>query len=104
MDKKGEKPIYFYVANLGSEIQRILVWKEKGDSLAMHNAYKRAVHIIEKVKSFGNKSANAEMEILLDSLDKLISVDRGAPFNKDQISAFFNPFAVKVVNEFRSLS
>jgi len=36
-----EKPIYFYVANLGSEVQRMFVWKEKGDKEATQNANKK---------------------------------------------------------------
>ena len=49
-NKTTERPLYFYVANLGSEIQRIFVWKEKGDREAMQNAYNRAISIIDKIK------------------------------------------------------
>jgi len=86
-----EKPLYFYVANLGSEIQRILVWKEKGDIEAMQNAYQRAISIIGKIKSFGNKSANTEMDILKKAIEENI-------LNRDQISAYFNPFALRITN------
>jgi len=86
-----EKPIYFYVANLGSEVQRVLGWKEKGDEEAARNAYKRAISIIEKIKSFGNESANAEMNILQKAIEENI-------LNRNQISSYFNPFALRVVN------
>ena len=86
-----EKPLYFYVANLGSEVQRFLGWKEKGDKEAMQNAYKRAISIIGKIKSLGNESANAEMDILQEAIEKNI-------LNRSQASSYFNPFALRVMN------
>lgn len=93
-----ERPLYFYVANLGSEVQRIFVWKEKGDEEAMQNAYKRAISIIDKIKSFKNKSANVEMDILQKSLEELILSGNEFSLNRDQISLYFGPFALRVVN------
>jgi hypothetical protein len=90
-DKTLEKPIYFYVANLGSEIQRVFSWKEKGDVEAMTNAYNRAIAIINKIKSFGNQNANIEMDIINEALEKNI-------LNRKQMSSYFNPFALRVVN------
>ncbi|MFA6270161.1 MAG: hypothetical protein WC657_03055 [Candidatus Paceibacterota bacterium] len=88
-----EKPLYFYVANLGSEIQRIFVWKEKGDIKAMQNAHDRAVSIINTIKKFGNKNANAEMDILIKSVE-------GNVLSRNQISSYFNPFALRITNNF----
>jgi|SRR3989344_4591745 len=93
-----EKPIYFYVANLGSEVQRMFVWKEKGDKEATQNAYKRAISIIERIKSFGNKSANAEMSVLQKSLKELTSESNKFNLNRRQMSSYFNPFALRVMN------
>jgi hypothetical protein len=86
-----EKSLCFYVANLGSEIQRVFSWKEKGDIEAVMNAKNRAIVIIEKIKSFGNKNANAEMDILQDALEKDI-------LNRKQMSSYFNPFAFRIMN------
>lgn len=86
-----EQPIYFYVANLGSEIQRFFSWKEKGDIEAMKNAYDRAVNIIDTIKSFHNESAIKEMNILKKALKEDI-------LNRKQVSSYFNPFALRVVN------
>ena len=90
------KPIHFYVANLGSEIQRIFVWKEKGDKEAMQNAYKRALSIIETIKNFDNKSANMEMDIISGSLVDLVS-EREEHIDRVQMSSYFNPFALIVI-------
>lgn len=97
-NKTTERPLYFYVANLGSEIQRIFVWKEKGDREAMQNAYNRAISIIDKIKSFNNKSANTEMDILQKYFDKLILEKGEYSISRNQISSYFNPFALRVVN------
>lgn len=90
-DKTQEKPLYFYVANLGSEVQRMLSWKEKGDREAMQNAHQRVMVIIDKIKSFENKSANAEMDILQKTIEE-------NTLNRNQISSYFNHFALRVVN------
>ncbi len=97
-NQKETRPLYFYVANLGSEVQRIFSLKEKGDIKAMKNAYERAVLIIEKIKSFGNKDANLEISILSDSLGKIVNENAEIELNRDQISSYFNPFALRVVN------
>ena len=91
-----DRPIHFYVANLGSEIQRIFVWKEKGDKEAMQNAYKRALSIIETIKNFDNKSANMEMDIISGSLVDLVS-EREEHIDRVQMSSYFNPFALRVI-------
>lgn len=97
-NNKQGKPIHFYVANLGSEVQRIFVWKEKEDREAMLNAYKRAVSIINKIKDFNNKSADAEMDILQKSLEEFTFDSKKSALNRDQISSYFNPFALRVIN------
>ena len=65
----------------------------------MQNAYNRAISIIDKIKSFNNKSANTEMDILQKYFDKLI-LEKGEYSYKSQsnIIIFFNPFALRVVN------
>ncbi len=59
---------------------------------------RRAILIIDKIKSFGNANANAEMNILQNSLDDFILENSRSLISKNQISAYFNPFALRVVN------
>ncbi|OHB16198.1 MAG: hypothetical protein A2431_02200 [Candidatus Zambryskibacteria bacterium RIFOXYC1_FULL_39_10] len=92
------KIVCFYMANLGSEVQRIFSWKEKGDKETMQNAYKRATLIIDKIKSFNNESANAEMDILQKFFDELILEKMEYSISRNQISSYFNPFALRVIN------
>lgn len=93
-----EKPIYFYMANLWSEVEKIFVWKERGDNEAMQSALKRAIPIIDKIKSFNNTSATAEINILQDILIDLNSSERKYLISREQLSSYLNPFALRVVN------
>lgn len=94
---KIDRPIYFYVANLGSEVQRILSWKERGDKEAMRNAYNRSISIIQTIKSFNKKNANIEMGILEECLSNFI-VGKDTLITRNQISSYFNPFALRITN------
>lgn len=96
---KPDKPLYFYVANLGSEVQRILSWKEKGDKEAMENSYKRAIAIIDTIEKFDNTSANKEMSIFKNTLNSVVSGNLEFNLDRDQASAYFNPFALRVINQ-----
>ncbi len=93
-----QKPIHFYVANLGSEVRRIFGWQEKGDVEAMNNAYKRSIEIIDRIKKFENTSANKEMDILKQYLSEFVFEPKESPVNKEQMSSYFNPFAFRVMN------
>lgn len=90
-----EKPIHFYVANLWSEVEKVFAWKEKGDKNLMQSALGRAMHIIEKIKSFNNKSATFEISILEDILNDLDNFPRKYLADRQQINAYLYPFAMR---------
>lgn len=92
------KPLHFYVANLGSEIQRIFSWKEKKDENAARNAYDRALGIMGTIRDFRNSSANTEMDILQEALEDLISGSKNYQLDREQMSSYFNPFALRILN------
>lgn len=94
-----ERPLHFYVANLGSEVQRIFSWKEKGDKEAMENASQRALSIIATIKDFGNLNASAEMDILENSLHYLVENTDNSSSLKKELASYFYPFAMRVVRE-----
>jgi len=89
-----DRSMNFYVANLGSEVQRMFGWREKGDNDAMQNAYQRIVIIIERIKEFGNKNANIEMDVLKKILSSIVVGGSEYLIDKSQISEYFNPFAL----------
>jgi len=85
------------MANLWSEVEKIFIWKERGDKIAMQDALERAKPIIEKIKSFDNKSASAEIGILEDVLNDLDSSDRKYFASREQLSSYLTPFALRVI-------
>ena len=96
-----DKPIYFYVANLWSEIEKIFIWKEKGDEIAMKSAFDRAIPIINKIQSMNNASASFEMAILKDVLIDIKNSMEKHSVSREQIASFLSPFALRVVNEMK---
>ena len=88
----------FYMANLWSEVEKIFIWKEKGDKKAMQSAMNRVIPIIYKIKSFNNKSASAEINILEDVLNDLNNSSKKYLASRKQLSSYLNPFALRVIN------
>ena len=93
-----EKPIYFYMANLWSEVEKIFISNEKGDNASSQSAFRRAMPIIAKIKSFNNKSASFEIDILQDILNDLNSIPRKYLADRKQISAYLYPFALRAMS------
>ncbi len=91
-----ERNIYFYLANLGSEIQRMFLFKEKKDYTAMESCYNRTLPILEKIKSFKNSGANTEIDILAEVLLDLKSGGERFEIKKADMSSYFNPFALMI--------
>ena len=88
------------MANLWSEVEKIFLSKERGDGKSMQSAMSRAMPIIEKIKSFDNKSANSEINILQDILIDLNSSKPKYLVNRKQMSSYLNPFALRVMSTF----
>jgi acetamidase/formamidase len=95
-----EKPIYFYMANLWSEVEKIFIWKERKDKEAMQSALRRAIPIIEKIKSFNNKSASFEASILEDILIDLDNPQRKYLASREELSSYLNHFALRLTQDF----
>lgn len=92
-----ERPIYFYMANLWSEVEKIFIYKEKGENELMQSALTRAVSIINKIKSFDNKSATFEINILENIITDLVGDQNKNSVFRSQLSSYLNPFALRVM-------
>lgn len=98
-----ERPNYFYMANLWSEVEKIFIWKERGDKNAMSSASNRALSIIEKVKNSADRSARAEALILEDILTDLESLNRKYAVSRSEMSVYLKPFASRLLAPIISL-
>lgn len=91
-----EKPIYFYMANLWSEIEKIFIGKERGDEEMIRSALSRATPIIKKLETFDNNNANKEIHILKEVV-RDIGGKKTCKINRAEISSYFSPFAMRVM-------
>ncbi len=91
-----ERPIYFYMANLWSEVEKIYIHKERGDHAAMISALNRSMPIIERIKKSSDKSASSEATILEDVLIDVTSPNRKYSVSRSEMSAYLRPFASRL--------
>jgi hypothetical protein len=88
-----ERTPLFYLANLGSEVNRIFILKEKGLLKEAEGAYARAMDIVEKLLSHPDlEGRTGEIKILKDYLDQSMKNDR-IRFLKKEWQNYFSPYA-----------
>ncbi|KKR46936.1 MAG: hypothetical protein UT90_C0014G0025 [Parcubacteria group bacterium GW2011_GWA1_40_21] len=88
-----ERTPLFYLANLGSEVNRIFILKEKGLLKEAERAYARAMDIVEKLLSHPDLEGRTwEIEILKDYLEQSMISDR-VRFFKQEWQRYFSPYA-----------
>ena len=87
----------FYMANLGSEMSRILLEYEKKDFEKMENSILRAEDIIKKIKEFPEmKGRTDELEILKSIIEDLNQ--KKFELDKNQLLGYFSPFAIRLMS------
>ena len=88
-----ERTPLFYLANLGSEVNRIFILKEKGLLKEAERAYARAMDIVEKLLSHPDlEGRTGEIEILKDYLEQSM-ISARARFLKKEWERYFSPYA-----------
>lgn len=88
----------FYMANLGSEISRVLLEYQREDFEKMHNSIIRAKNIIEKIEEFPEmKGRTGELEILRSIIEDLNQ--KKLEINKEHLINYFTPFAARLMGE-----
>lgn len=89
----------FYMANLGSEVSGIYSALSVADHEACHARYERAKKIITEWRLLEKRpSAVAEMDLLENIIDDLVSVKRKFKVPKVDMEAYFRPFALRVLS------
>lgn len=91
-----EKPLYFYMANLGSEVERIFVFRERGMKDEMINASSRAEKILSGIIET-NSSDSARKELLILK-DVLFGIKNDSLFpTRQECANYFFPFVQRVI-------
>jgi len=93
----NEKPNYFYMANLWSEVEKIFIWKERGDKGAMNSALDRAMSILGVIRNSADSSARTEAAILEGILIDLNSPNRKYKVSRSEMSSYLKPFASRLL-------
>jgi len=92
------KSIYFYMANLGSEMERVFSWREKGDNEAMEHACDRATAIIDKVDIAPASDGGKELSLLKKIIEDIKSNTQNYSIQRNSMRAYFIPFVLKMMN------
>ena len=86
----------FYMANLGSEVSRILLEYQKEDFEKMNNSIFRAEEIIKKIEEYPEmQGRTGELEILKSIIEDL--KHRKFELDKNQLLNYFSPFATRLM-------
>ena len=95
-----ERTTVFLMANLGSEISRILEWKEKGDEENTLQCVERARSILSEINGRPEMLSRAqEINILGRIVDDAL-VDKSAyDIRAEDLKSYFYPFALRVLSE-----
>jgi len=87
----------FYMANLGSEVSRILLEYKKEDFEKMRNSILRAKNIIKKIEEFSEmKGRTGEINILKSIIDNLNQ--KKLEINKEHLINYFTPFTTRFMS------
>ena len=87
----------FLMANLGSEVSRILDWKEKGDIDMALKCYERAKSIEKEIAEAPSmKDREAELGILRDVIDDLFQEKSRYEIKSSTLKEYFYPFTHRI--------
>lgn len=91
-----ERTPLFYLANLGSEINRIFSLKEKGLFKESEEAHSRSLDIIEKLLKHPDlEGRTQEIEILRNYLEQSLEKEYSS-HSKNEWQGYFSPYAMRL--------
>ena len=97
MIKNTERSPLFLMANLGSEVSKIISAKEKGDYEILKIAKEKAKSIIAKLKILPETKENMEINILNDVILDLCGNYQKYQISNQNIKSYFNPFIIRLM-------
>ncbi len=93
----AERTPLFYMANLGSEVERIFSLKKKGMDKEAESAYTRALKIVDKLLEHPELSGRTgELELLKNYLEESFKNEQTATVQKEWRN-YFLPYATKLL-------
>lgn len=93
-----ERTPLFYLANLGSEVNRIFTLKEKGLLKEAEGAYARAIGIVDKLLNHpGLEGRTGEIKMLKDYLEQSMTSEHLQVLKKEW-QGYFSPYANRLLS------
>ena len=93
-----ERNSLFLMANLGSEVSRLLSFREKGDMAEVEKSYKRSKHIIDQIIDCPEmKSRYTEVSMLREVIEDLSISEKKYSVYSEDLQNYFTPFAVRLL-------
>ena len=94
-----ERTTLFLMANLGSEVSRLLSAIERGDAEMTESCKDRSLKIIDQVVEFPEmKKREVETSILREVIDGLATQDSKSKVKSEDLRNYFNHFGIRFMN------
>ena len=91
----------FLMANLGSEISRLLDWKEKGEKALAKKSLTHSLRILDQIGRFPEMQRRAgELLQLRAVIEDIVSDVHKYSVTRDDIQDYFFPFALRTMRTF----
>ncbi len=89
----------FLMANLGSEVSRILSAKDRGNEAQISASLERALKILTEILTLPDmKKRSDEIKALSDLIQDMTSLTPILHVSRKNISSYFIPFATRIVS------
>ncbi|GEM_PF-800018 len=89
----------FLMANLGSEVTRLISARERNNQAQIGACYKRSLTILKEIFSMPDMHTRvAEINILSDLIHDLANANPMLHVSRKNIVSYFTPFSIRVVN------
>ena len=94
-----EDPVFFLMANLGSEVTRLFRAREEGNGERMRGAYTRACEIVHEIQALpSDKGVLHELLIFQEVLDDAVCEKPYLRIRLESVKNYFLPFALRVMS------
>ncbi len=92
-----QKTPLFLMANLGSEVSKIISAKEKNNAVMLDLATQKTTSIISELKEKSGINHNKEIDILSDVINDLTQEKSKYQISAKNLKSYFLPFAIRLM-------
>ena len=94
-----ERNSLFLMANLGSEVSKIISAKNRNDAILLDTYLTQAKKILKEIMAMPDmKSREAEIKILSDVIEDISSENPSMNISAVNIKSYFTPFVMRLMS------